>query len=87
MERESAPSVPPEKLRRREAKIPSLAKRATDAARERSLRSGLAVIVVQGDRLVRLSPDGETKRVGSVAGKTSREIGTYTLEWTPRPRD
>ena len=87
MKPESAPRIPPDKLRRREAKIPSLAKQATDAARERSFEAGLDVILVRGDQLVRLSPDGETKRLGSVVGRTSRAIGTYSLEWTPRPRD
>lgn len=76
-----------DKLDRRERQIPSVAKRATDAARDQSLRAGIDVVLVRGGKLVRLMPTGQRKEIGTVPHRVKRELKSYTLVWKPRPRD
>ncbi|RYG48611.1 hypothetical protein EON79_03955 [bacterium] len=75
------------KLERRERRIPLDAKRATDAARQRTLKAGLDVLIIRGKRLVRLMPSGKKEIVGNAPQKVRKEQKTYQLEWSPRLPD
>lgn len=65
----------PQTIEELEANIPRLAAAATRRANRRALAGGRSVVIVEGNRLKRISPSGYKRTLGTVEPALKMEKG------------